>query len=157
MSLRRGPAARSLRAIRALVALSLFAPLLVAAGCGEDAPPPNPQALLGTYDVDVTANGKTDHTIMTVSLGSGQNVILNFTMGISTVRCQVMGSTQLTLPRQTIKVAHASGVAEGQATGGGTISADGAVDLTISLSTVGFATDAGANGAVDYVFTGQRQ
>lgn len=152
------PPRRALAARLPVVALPLLAAFaLSSVGCGEDAPPPDPQALLGTYDVDVTANGKTDKTVMTVSLGSSQNVLLNFTMGISTVRCQVMGSTQLTLPRQTIKVAHASGVAEGQATGGGTITADGAVDLKISLSTVGFATDAGANGAVEYVFTGQRQ
>ena len=133
------------------------AALLLGAGCGDDAPPPNPSALLGTYGVDVSANGKTDRTIMTVSLGSSDAVLLNFTMGISTVRCQVMGSTELTLPRQTLHVDHASGVAEGQATGGGTIDAMGAVDLTISLSTVGFATDAGANGAVDYTIKGQRQ
>ena len=103
------------------------------------------------------ANGKTDHTIMTITAGSNQNVLLSFTMGISIVRCQMIGATQLMLPRQTIRVQHASGIAEGTATGMGTITAEGAVDLTIHLSTVGFATDAGANGAVEYHFTGQRQ
>lgn len=142
-----------LRSSRALLA----AAILLCAGCGDDAPPANPAAVLGTYSVDVSANGKTDHTIMTISQGSGENVLLNFTAGFSTVRCQVMGGTQLSLPRQTIQVDHASGVAEGQATGGGTIDASGAVDLAISLSTVGFATDAGDSGAVEYTITGQRQ
>ena len=154
------------RPIHASIRASLFAAVLAsllaflaaaASGCGDDSPPPMPAAVLGTYDVDVTANGKTDHTIMTVSQGSNLNVLLNFTMGISTVRCQMIGSTQLTLPRQTLHVAHASGVADGQATGGGTISAAGAVDLTINLTTAGFGGDAGASGGVEYKFTGARQ
>ena len=142
---------------RLSVVATLFALGVVAPGCGDDSPPPMPAAVLGTYDVDVAANGKTDHTIMTISQGSNQNVLLNFTMGISTVRCQMIGSSQLMLPRQALRVAHGSGLAEGQATGGGTISAAGEVDLTVNLNTAGFGSDAGASAGVDYKFTGMRQ
>src|SRR4051812_35003940 len=117
---------RRARSLFAVAGLRIAAPAmavalgLVVSGCGEDVAPPMPAAVLGTYDVDVEAMGKTDHTIMTISQGSNQNVLLNFTMGISTVRCQMIGATMLVLPRQTLHVAHASGVADGQATGGGT-------------------------------------
>ena len=37
-----------------LPACTLATLAIIAAGCGEDAPPPMPAAVLGTYDVDVT-------------------------------------------------------------------------------------------------------
>jgi hypothetical protein len=136
-------------------ALVLAAALV--AGCGSNTPTGMPMAVLGTYDVQVEANGKTDAGIvMTALIGSNNTVVLEFTAGISSIRCSIAGSTMLTLPRQTIDVDHASGPASGTATGGGTISADGTVDIGIDLVTAGYGTDAGSGAPVHYHITGKK-
>ena len=134
---------------------------VAALGCGGDGhPAPMPMALLGNYAVQVEANGMVDKNIlMTVSAAANDRVLLTFTAGISLVRCDVYGSTMIHLPRQTLHVAHASGTADGQATGDGTIDAGGSVDLTIHLSTIGISPPDGGDpsGVVDYHVTGARQ
>ena len=150
-------------AMRSFLSLA-FVPLLFAtfaAGCGSSAPPPMPNAVVGNYAVVIDANGKMDMDQMTMSVGSNQNVLLDFVYGISQVRGTLAGATQLTLPRQTLHVAHSTGVADGVATGEGTIAADGSIDITLHLTTAGFGpsdggSGAGASGPVDYHITGMK-
>ena len=134
-----------MRSVIASLSLFLFAAV---AGCGESHVPGMPSAMVGSYLIDVEANGVTDKSItMTVSLSSGSGVLLDFAAGISQVRCSVTGATELSLPRQKVDVAHA--------TGEGTIDSTGAVDLTIHLATAGITgSDGGVGSDVDYHVTG---
>lgn len=145
-----------------LGALALVASSLLAA-CGKE-PPPKPEAFLGTYDVQIERDGLVDDNIMTVTLGSKDNVLLNFEFGVSQVRCKVHGDTDLLLPRQTLHVSHSTGVADGVATGMGALDMDGNFDLTIDLISfapgisldAGFDTDGGLP-SVPYHITGTRR
>src|SRR4051812_16430480 len=103
----------------------LGASVLLVAGCGDDRPPPNPGGAVGYYTVQIEANGKTDDDTMYTSVGSNNNLLLNFRYGISQVRASIAGSSELRFPRQTVHVDHSIGVADGVATGSGTIAADG--------------------------------
>ena len=144
-----------MRSVIASLSLFLFAAV---AGCGESHVPGMPSAMVGSYLIDVEANGVTDKSItMTVSLSSGSGVLLDFAAGISQVRCSVTGATELSLPRQKVDVAHATGEAVGDATGEGTIDSTGAVDLTIHLATAGITgSDGGVGSDVDYHVTGAK-
>ena len=132
--------------------------LVLAAGCGSEAPVSMPGLFLGRYDVEVTALGKTDTDQMNAVLGAGNTVLLTFVFGISDVRAQAIGTDTLSLPRQTIRVAHSTGTADGFATGDGTL-VDDKLDLTLHLTPVGGGApsgDGGAGGVVDYVISGTR-
>ena len=144
--------------MRSSLGLLLFAGLT--AGCGS-APPPMTSALLGAYSVMITANGKSDADEMNVSPASNNGVLLDFVYGISQVRCQVEGSSAITIQRQILHVSHSTGVADGYGTGSGTIDPSGPVNLTIDLVTPGLApldggtqTDAGVD--VTYTITGMK-
>lgn len=155
----------SLRLVVASLALSLT---LAAAGCGSPPPPAMPTPVLGNYSVVIEANGRMDDDRMYVTIGSANNILLNFLYGISQVRGTLTGSTDLSLPRQTLHVQHSIGVADGVATGGGkfVISPESGmaedVDFTITLTTAGFGpadgggSGLGGSGAVDYHITGTR-
>ncbi len=152
---------------RVLFALGLSL-ALAAAGCGEKPLPPMPTPVVGNYTVVVEANGRMDDNQMYVTLGSSDNILMNFLQGISQVRGTLAGSTQLTLPRQTLRVQHSIGIADGVATGAGTFTIDPAtgkasdVDFIITLTTPGFGpadgggSGLGGSGAVDYHITGTR-
>jgi hypothetical protein len=146
---------RSLLGLTALAALGSLG-----AGCGSSAPA-MPTALLGSYTVMISANGKSDSDEMTVSPASDNGVLLDFVYGISQVRCQVDGSTGLTIQRQILHVSHSTGVADGYATGTGSIDQNGMVNITIDLVTPGLApydggvaSDGGAD--VKYTITGTK-
>lgn len=121
-----------------------------------------PEAVLGTYGVEVEVEGKTDSTIMSVVKGSGTSVLLTFSMGISPVRCTVKGMDGLTAPRQLIELLDAPGRIEATAQGSGTITADGTVDITLNVVRADVSTpqadaDAGVAAGVPYHITGTRQ
>jgi len=134
--------------------------LAVAAGCGGNGPPLNPNAFVGSYAVTVTANGQTDMDLMDVVAGADETVLLTFTYGFHPdIRCLVSGSTGLTVPRQTLHVEHSTGELDGQATGMGTLM-NGSFALTLELVTPGIAApDGGANstGPVTYQVAGKKQ
>jgi hypothetical protein len=148
--------------MRSLLGLMTLAALgSLGAGCGDSTGSAPPMALLGSYSVMISANGKSDSDEMTVSPASNNGVLLDFVYGISQVRCQVDGSTGLTIQRQVLHVSHSTGVADGYATGMGTIDASGMVNITLDLVTPGLApVDGGtpSDGGTDvkYTITGMK-
>jgi hypothetical protein len=141
-----------------------FAFALAAAGCSSPPPPPNPMPVLGNYNVTIDANGKEDADEMVVFIGSMQNILMRFTFGVlPDIRGTLVGSTDLTIPSQTINVEHATGFAEGVAVGSGTFTSDATmVDYTFKLTTPGYGpsdggSGLGGSGAVTYHVTGMKQ
>jgi hypothetical protein len=129
---------------------------LFALGCGSSAPG-MPEGLVGTYDVMIAGQGKQDPDTMSVSLGSGSSVLLNFVyIGFSQIRANVSGTSQLSIPRQVVKVGMALGALEGPATGAGSIAGDGAVNLMVDVSVPGGA-GVDASTTVSYAITGTRR
>jgi hypothetical protein len=139
--------------------LLLTLALLTAAGCGGSASG-MPESLVGMYKITIEANNKKDDDTMNVALGSNHGVLLDFVYGISQVRCGVVGSTGLTIPRQILHVSHSTGVMDGTAAGMGTIAADGTVNITLDLATAGVDPPDGSAGdggtAVTYTIEGTR-
>ncbi|MSP62568.1 MAG: hypothetical protein EXR72_20005 [Myxococcales bacterium] len=132
---------------------------LLAAGCGSSGPPANPMAVVGTYNVMIAANGKTDSDVVNVILGSGDTVLLNFViLGFTQMRCTVSGSSGLAVPRQKLIVGMATGGAESVVAGTGSVTADGTLALELTVMTPGIGPpDAGSGGApVTYTITGTR-
>jgi hypothetical protein len=131
---------------------------VLASGCGGSGPGAQPGAFVGSYTVVITSNGKTDMDEMTITQGSGSAVLLSFVFGFSTIRANVIGSTDLVLPRQTLHVDHSTGVSDGQATGDGTLMMDGSFDMTIHLTGTGIGPipDGGTMPMVDYHVTGTK-
>lgn len=141
-----------------LAFVTVFAGLAVA-GCGGGQAAPMPMAALGTYQVTIDANGKTDMDEMFVSLGSNQNVLLTFVYGISEVRGTLAGTQKLSIPRQTVTLDHAIGPGPGIATGEGTVGTS--VDITLHVNTTNFGpadggSGLGGAGVVDYHITGTK-
>ena len=138
--------------------LALAMPL-VAAACDGGGPPPNPKAMVGTYDVDVQSAGRADPDIMSVTEGSVENVLLTFVSGgFSEIRCTVVGSTGIRLVRQKIDFTDATGKVSDLASGAGTINANGEVDIAIYRTALSpsQATD-GGSGVITYRIIGLRQ
>ena len=129
---------------------------VLAAGCGDDFGGGLPATFVGTYDVTIAANGATDNDVMHVSLGSSQNLLLNFEAGVSQVRCVVTGPTNLVVLTQTVEVDHSTGVASGTAGGKGTIAADGTTALELDVSQAVPGGDAGAGGTTKFMIAGKR-
>jgi hypothetical protein len=158
----RPPLFRLLRSTTVVVAALAITPapaalvgaVLATAACNSG-PTPVPAAMIGSYAVEIASSGKTDSGIvMTVTVGSNMNVLLTFTAGVyGEIRCQLGGTTMLVLPRQTVEVDHSSGPASGLATGTGSITADGTVDITVTLSADGN-VDSGT--ATSYHITGKK-
>ena len=115
--------------------------------------------MVGTYEVQIEAFGKTDPDLMSVSAGSADTVLLTFVSSFGKVRSSVIGSTGLSLPRQKVKVPFPTGAADAQVTGGGSISAAGEVDVTLVVRVSGFTAPDGGAGmdSEPYYITGTRQ
>ncbi|MEO6950635.1 MAG: hypothetical protein ABI321_02400 [Polyangia bacterium] len=140
--------------------------LVCVGGCASGT---NPKLLYGTYDVQVTAFGKTDPDIVTVSEGNGA-LILDFNYGFYTDSGAVNASgiraklsdRDLKIASQPIHVEHSTGSIDGTVTGQGT--ADGAsLTLTLNVLPVNFAVPDPSGGVepagstVDYTLTGTKQ
>lgn len=136
------------------------------AGCASS---DNPKLLYGSYDVQVTAFGKTDPDIVTLSEGSGA-LLLDFNYGFYTdagavnatgIRAK-LSDHELKISEQPIHVEHSTGSIDGTVTGKGT--ATGAeLTLTLNVLPVNFVVpdpNGGvlpAGSTVDYTLTGARQ
>ncbi|HEX2573445.1 MAG TPA: hypothetical protein VH877_28105 [Polyangia bacterium] len=116
--------------MRGLLAVLGFG--LVAGGCHK---PVGPEDFAGTYEVLIEANGQADRTRMYASPGSSGTVLLDFTFGISQLRCRIVQPDRLVLDTQTARVEHSTGIMDGALSGEGTINAQGAVDLTLQVET----------------------
>ncbi len=123
-------------------------------GCGDSGNPGMPGPLVGAYTVQIAANGKMDDDVMSVSPASNDGVLLDFVYGISQVRCDLMGASSVSIPRQKLHVSHSTGIADGVATGSGTIGTDGTVDIKIDLVTAGIGPMDGT--PVTYEITGSK-
>ena len=137
-----------------------------AGGCASGT---NPKVLYGSYDVQVTAFGKTDPDIVTISEGD-HALILDFNYGFYTdsgaanasgVRAKLSGH-DLKIASQPIHVEHSTGSIDGTVTGQG--SADGAsLTLTLNVLPINFAVPDGSGGVlpagstVDYTLTGGKE
>ena len=108
-------------------------------GCGSSA---SGKTLVGSYNVMIAANGKSDPDVMTVTLGSNGNVLLTFEAGITTdpgtangdgLRAMLKSSTMLTLDSQPAHIDHSTGELDGQISGSGTMGGDGSCDITFSF------------------------
>jgi hypothetical protein len=128
-------------------------------GCGRDESKVSPEDFDGTYEVMIEANGRSDRTRMFALPGSDGALLLNFTFGISELRCQLAEQGRLTLATQPVRVQHSTGTMDGVASGEGTISAEGAVDLTLQVEVAGtdggMPTD-GGSGGLSLRITGNR-
>jgi hypothetical protein len=130
---------------------------LLAVGCGGTAPPPDLKGMEGTYDVTIAGRGLTDTDTMNVTLGSPGSVLLTFVyIGFSQIRANGSSTTTLSIPRQKVLVGMSLGALEGPVQGGGSITADGMVNLTLDVSVPGGAA-ADASTTVSYTLTGTKK
>lgn len=120
------------RAVRRLFVVFGFG--LLVGGCRK---PVGPEDFAGTYDVMIEANGLADRTRMFASPGASGTVLLDFTFGISQLRCRITSPEGLALDSQSARVQHSTGTMDGVVSGEGTISTEGAVDLTLEVETGG--------------------
>jgi hypothetical protein len=125
-------------------------------GCGSS---PAGKALVGSYNVMIAANGKSDPDIMTVSLGSGGSMLLTFAAGITTdtgsvnpdgLRATLKSSSMLIIDPQPAHIDHSTGQLDGRLNGSGTINGDGSCDLTLHFMPANSATPQ------DYAVTGAK-
>ena len=142
---------------RSVAVCAGLATIAVAAlGCGQSASI-DPSGLLGDYTVTVAAGGKTDPpSTMAIVRGSGNSVLLSFIYGFSPLRCTLVSTSDLTLPRQVAMVAHSTGKGERTLSGRGSIKA-GAVDIRIDgLGVNGVAPDGGEGAGLSYAISGMK-
>lgn len=128
-------------AVRGLLVVLAFGWMV--GGCRK---PTGPEDFAGTYEVMIEANGQSDRTRMFASPGSSGTVLLDFTFGISQLRCRIVQPDALALDTQSARVQHSTGIMDGVVSGEGTISAEGAVDLTLQVETAGADGGAPADG-----------
>jgi hypothetical protein len=142
-------------AVRRLLVVLAFG--LMVGGCRK---PVGPEDFEGTYEVMIEANGRSDRTRMFASPGSSGAVLLDFTFGISQLRCRIAPPEGLAIDTQPVRVQHSTGTMDGVASGEGTISAEGAVDLTLQVETAGAdggtPADGGGSASLNLRITGSR-
>jgi len=131
---------------------------IASSGCGSNAAG---KALEGTYSVMISANGKSDPDVMTVSPGTDDKLLLTFVAGITTdvgavnangLRADLMDSSKVTLAAQPVHIDHSTGFVSGTVTGEGTLNGDGSADLTLH-----FTVESGVGGAQDYTIAGSKE
>jgi hypothetical protein len=143
---------------RLAVAFSLLGSLVLV-GCANAV---DEQLLLGTYQVTVSANNKTDPAFVVASAGDGA-VLFNFTYGFYTdygapnatgIRGDIDGD-QIDFKSQPIHVDHSTGQIDGTLTGVG--KQDGMnLGLTFHVTPTNVAAPAGSP-TYDYEIDGPRQ
>jgi hypothetical protein len=110
---------------------------IASSGCGSNAAG---KAVLGSYSVMISSNGKSDPDLMTVSPGTDDKVLFTFAAGITTdigainangLRADLKGSSMIALDAQPAHIDHSTGSLSGTVTGMGTLSGDGTCDVTL--------------------------
>jgi hypothetical protein len=138
-----------------LLALAFYC-AVASLGCGSS---PSGKALVGSYNVMIAANGKSDPDIMTVSLGSAGTMLLTFAAGITTdvggvnpdgLRATLKSSSMLTIDPQPAHIDHSTGQLDGRLSGSGAISGDGSCDITLHFTATSSTTPQ------DYAVTGAK-
>jgi len=145
---------RSWLGLAALVVLNLGV-----SGCGRDTS--TTKGLLGTYEVMISKDGKSDSDIMSVVEGASNSLLLTFIAGIDTdpmganpngLRCGLQATAVTVLP-QPCHISHSSGELDGTVKGEGTLAADGSsVNITLHYMPTNLAGAA----VLDYVITGAK-
>jgi hypothetical protein len=117
-----------------------FATLVLAFGLGATGcAGVDPIKVIGTYEVTVTRDGRTDSVLMDVEPGWQSDLVLNFTDGFSTpatgsnstgLRANLDGG--LNVIAQPCHVTHSSGVLDGSISGKGRL--DGTLSITLNFS-----------------------
>lgn len=125
--------------------------------------------LYGTYNVSVSAFGKSDDTIVSISEGSDSVLLFHFTHGFTTdydaknatgLRVGLDGST-LIVDMQPVHVEHSSGTIDGTVTGTGS-TGGASVDLVLKVLPTNVAivgpdgTPLPAGSTVDYTVKGSK-
>ena len=127
---------------------------LVLAGCGDSRANIDATAMLGSYQVTIESNGKTDQDAMSVVLGSSGTVLLNFVYSFGTIRALVTTNVTAEWADQTVQIARPTGMVNLVTSGRGTFSASG-VDLTMQA----FSADAGPtdDSSTNFHITGNKR
>jgi hypothetical protein len=95
--------------------------------------------VLGTYQITISAMGKSDPTILSIVTGSSGTLLLNFTAGITTdpgapnaagIRATLGEGNKLTVQRQPAHIEHSTGILNGTLWGEGQVMTS---DITMSL------------------------
>jgi len=133
---------------------------LVAAGCGNDSSG-EAKMLVGSYNVMIASNGKSDPDVMTISQGTGGDILLTFVAGITTdamgpnpggLRCGLDGQN-VDIKAQPCHIDHSTGNLDGTVSGMGTIMTDGsALDFMLNF----MPTNLGGTSMIAYEITGAR-
>jgi hypothetical protein len=149
----------------AFVGLAVFSclGLCTSSGCASD--DANAKAFYGTYDAMVSAFGKTDPTVLTVSEGVSGALILDFTQGFTTdvgavnasgLRATLDGGN-LKLAAQPVHVDHSTGEIDGTVTGIGTLNGTN-LSLTLDVTPNSpVPDDDGGTAVIDYEVMGSKQ
>jgi hypothetical protein len=142
------------------IALALCAlPFIILGGCANAV---DESLLLGTYQVTVTANNKTDPAFVVVTAGDDA-VLFNFTYGFYTdynavnatgIRGTIDGD-KVDFQNQPIHVDHSTGQIDGTLTGIGTQSGT-SLGLTFHVAPMNVSPPAGS-ATYDYEIDGPRQ
>lgn len=132
-----------IRSMSRLLSLALLA--LVSQGCGGTT---GAAGIIGSYDVQISKDGKSDPDIMSISEGAGGTVLFTFITGITTdpmgpnaggLRGTVSG-TEVKIEPQPAHIAHSTGALDGTLMAQGTIMPDGStVSLVITYAPVNLA------------------
>jgi hypothetical protein len=118
---------------------------VASSGCGSS---PSSKGLIGSYMVMISDATHTtpDSDLLTVTQGSGGDLLLIFEPGITTdpkgpnangLRAQQTSATKLTLAAQPAYVDHSTGLLEGTISGDGTIGSDGSCDFALHFVPTG--------------------
>jgi hypothetical protein len=128
---------------------------IASSGCGSN---DAGKALEGTYSVMISAMGKSDPDIMTVSPGTDQKLLFTFVAGITTdvgavnangLRADLSGS-KVSMVSQPVHIDHSTGSVTGTVTGEGTLNGDGTADVTLHF------TPEGGTVVQDYTISGMK-
>jgi hypothetical protein len=132
----------------------------LSAGCNADTG--GNKGLIGSYEITISKDGKSDPDIMSVAVGSQSSLLLTFIAGITTdvvgpnpngLRCSLQ-ETRLTVLAQPCHISHSTGQLDGNVTGEGTLAPDGSsVNITLHYKP----TNLGGTAQLDYAIEGSKQ
>jgi hypothetical protein len=154
--------------------------LLLVGGCNSSV---STKGIVGTYDVMISLNGKSDADIMTISPGRDGTVLFTFIAGITTdpngpnpdgLRGSAEEGNAFKLNRQPAHILHSTGELSGFVTGEGKVSTAGEVTMTLHYSPTNLVfappdagsqipdggirpVDGGATTTIDYTIAGMRE
>jgi hypothetical protein len=133
---------------------------LLFAACGNDSSGEG-KMLVGSYSVMISSGGRSDPDVMTISQGTGRNILLTFIAGITTdamgpnpngLRAGLSG-INVEIKPQPCHIDHSTGNLDGTVSGMGTIMTDGSnLDFMLTFTP----TNLGGTAMLNYEITGQR-